>query len=364
MSCTAGINCLADLRHRRERPRRRSPESRFSPFSSSSLTASCSSRHAAKLSAALKPTSLLKNRSPAAGKTLRCAREATPLESDTTSQFLDEVLQVAVKVAVAGGAVVREKVGADVIKTKANPRDLLTEVDGEVQQLIEAQVRTFFPEHGFLGEESVPPGALASAAAIDSLLTSGPEWLWIVDPIDGTTNFVHGMPMSAISIGVSFRGEVVAAVILDPFREECFSARLGGGAFLNGKEIRVGEQTSAGEAVVATGYAPNPAAAGPLLRGMTALATLPVRSMRMLGSAAVMFAWVACGRLTAYFEADLSCWDIAGGALLVKEAGGLITDLDGSQYTLRTRAVLASNNCTHNELIGALQEANCTGLDS
>jgi len=256
-----------------------------------------------------------------------------------------------------GGAVMSEKVGAEVIKTKANARDLLTEVDGEVQRIIERHVAEAFPMHGFLGEESVAAGKDASADALRELLNTGPGWLWIVDPIDGTTNFVHGMPLSAISIGVAYKGELQVAVILDPFRNECFTATLGGGAQLNGASMKVGEERTALEAVVVTGYAPTDASTEVMLRGMTALANLPVRTIRMLGSAAIMLAWVACGRLTAYFEADLNSWDTAGGVLLIREAGGQVTNLIGDEYDLTTRPILASNKATHVELLECLMSS-------
>ena len=114
-------------------------------------------------------------------------------------------LKVATDAAKLGAAVMLDKLGADVVKTKANARDLLTEVDPEVQRIIESSVADAFPTHGFLGEESVPGGWEAGSAAIARLLDTGPDWLWVVDPIDGTTNFVHGMPLSAISIGVAIR---------------------------------------------------------------------------------------------------------------------------------------------------------------
>lgn len=270
---------------------------------------------------------------------------------------LDALLKVAVEAAKEGGNVMSRKVGADVIKTKVNARDLLTEVDGEVQSIIETRVAQAFPTHGFLGEESVAAGKDASADALRNILQAGTDWLWIVDPIDGTTNFVHGMPLSAISIGVAFKGELQAAVILDPFRDECFTAALGQGAKLNGSTMKVGEESTALEAVVVTGYAPTTASTEVMLRGMTALANLPVRTIRMLGSAAIMLAWVACGRVTAYFEADLNSWDTAAGALLIREAGGQITNLVGDEYDLTTRPILASNKTTHDELLRCLMDS-------
>eukprot|EP00193_Tetraselmis_chui_P010390 CAMPEP_0177770176 /NCGR_PEP_ID=MMETSP0491_2-20121128/10768_1 /TAXON_ID=63592 /ORGANISM="Tetraselmis chuii, Strain PLY429" /LENGTH=298 /DNA_ID=CAMNT_0019287339 /DNA_START=358 /DNA_END=1254 /DNA_ORIENTATION=+ len=292
----------------------------------------------------------------------RASAEVAPLTN--IADELASVMQVATEAAQKSAKIIREKTGADVIKTKGNPRDLLTEVDSEVQAIIEDAVSSAFPEHGFLGEESVPPGPEASTAALKKILDdpSSPDWLWIVDPIDGTTNFVHGMPLSAISIGVAYKGELVGGLIHDPFRDECFTATLGGGAFCNGKPIKVGKEATAGDATVASGYGAT-GSAGPVSRGMKAMVELPVRTFRMLGSAAIMFAWVACGRLTAYFEADLNAWDIAAGALLVQEAGGRMGNINGEEYSLSTRCVIGSNGLTHNELCAALQEANVLGLD-
>lgn len=264
-------------------------------------------------------------------------------------------LKVATDAAKLGAAIMLEKLGADVVQTKANARDLLTEVDPEVQAVIEARVRATFPDHDFLGEESVGGGAAASAEALDAALDGDTDWLWVVDPIDGTTNFCHSIPLSAISIGVAHRGILQAAVVCDPFAGEIFSAAVDGGAYVNFKKMNVGEETSATEAVVVTGYGATDESADAMIKGMKALTAVPVRSIRMLGSAAIMLAWVAAGRLTAYYECDLNSWDTAAGALLVAEAGGKMTDLvTGEPYSLRTRAILASNGSTHEEIREAL----------
>lgn len=213
-----------------------------------------------------------------------------------------------------------------------------------------------FPNHDFLGEEDVPPGKEASAAAIDAKLQDCKSgWLWIVDPIDGTTNFVHGMPLSMPSIAAAYRGEVMVGVIYDPHRNELFTATRGKGAFMNGKPIKVGEQQDIGDAVVAMGSPPGEESMSMSLRGVKAL--MPrVRTIRMLGSAAIMLAWVANGRLTCYWEYDLSSWDISAGALLVQEAGGRFTDLAGNDFTLRTRKMCASNGKVHDEVLRTLRE--------
>jgi myo-inositol-1(or 4)-monophosphatase len=213
-----------------------------------------------------------------------------------------------------------------------------------------------FPSHAFLGEEDVPPGKEASAEALDAILAKSPDWLWIVDPIDGTTNFVHGLPLCMLFIAVAYKGTVVVGVIYDPHRDEAFTAVKGQGAYLNGTPIKVGEQDVIGDAIVAMGSPPGTESMAMSLLGVQAL--MPkVRTIRMLGSAAIMLAWVACGRLTCYWEYDLSSWDIAAGALLITEAGGKFTDLNGDPYNLRVRKMIASNGKVHDAVLEELHGA-------
>lgn len=211
-----------------------------------------------------------------------------------------------------------------------------------------------FPDHNFLGEEDVPPGKEASAAALEAKL-SKEGWLWIVDPIDGTTNFVHGMPLCMPSVAATYNGEVMVGVIYDCHRDELFTAISGRGAFLNGEKITVGSQATLGDAIVAMGSPPATESMAMSLKGVAAL--MPkVRTIRMLGSAALMLAWVANGRLTCYWEYDLSSWDISAGALIIQEAGGRFTDLEGNDFTLRTRKICASNGKIHDETLRVLRE--------
>jgi len=276
------------------------------------------------------------------------------------SAELETVLSTACAAAREAGVIMRDRLGADVVETKAGFKDLLTEVDALCQQAIEAAVSARHPSHAFLGEESVKPGVDASSAALGSVAES--DWLWVVDPIDGTTNFASGLPLSAVSIGIACKGELVAGVIYDPFRDELFSATVGGEATLNGEPMRVSKATRMQEVVLAAGSPPNPRSLAPALRGVVALSPR-VRTVRMIGSAAIMMAWVACGRLTAYFEPDLNAWDTAAGAVLVRAAGGRVTGLDGSEFELRTRTLLCSNGDTHDELLEALTDADAIALD-
>lgn len=272
---------------------------------------------------------------------------------------LERLLQVAVEASKkAGDIIVGNAGGVKVEKTKANSRDLLTLIDPLCEKTIQETVLANFPEHEFLGEEDVPPGKEASAAALVAKLANAKNpHLWIVDPIDGTSNFVHGMPLCMPSVAVAYKGEVVVGVIYDPHRDELFTAMKGYGAKLNGETIQVGHQTELGDAIVAMG---SPPAAESLQMSLNALPALmpKVRTIRMLGSAALMLAWVANGRLTAYWEYDLSSWDVAAGALLVTEAGGKFTDLEDNPYDLRIRKICASNGGNvHSELLSTLHES-------
>lgn len=224
----------------------------------------------------------------------------------------------------------------------------------EIHKIIKETVHASFSQHEFLGEEDVDPGSEASAAALEGKL-SLKGWLWIVDPIDGTTNFVHGMPLCMPSVAVTYNGEVVAGVIYDCHRDEMFTATRGGGAYMNDKPITVGTQSTLGDSVVAMGSPPGEVSMKMSLKGVQVL--MPkVRTIRMLGSAALMLAWVANGRLTCYWEYDLSSWDIAAGALLVQEAGGRFTDFNNNDFDIRNRKICASNGHIHDEILRVLTE--------
>ena len=289
---------------------------------------------------------------------MRTSRDSTKYEE------LVRIGTIAAKA--AGDIILNYKGGADVTKVKFNNKDLLTEVDPMCEKIIRDTIAQYFPKHSILGEEDVEPGKDASAKALDMFLQRTCEgdhddneetgYLWIVDPIDGTSNFVHGMPLCMPSIACAYRGEVVAGVIYDPHRDELFTATLHGGAFMNGEEIEVGQQNDIGEAIVAMGSPPAAESLEMSLKGI-ALLMPKVRTIRMLGSAAIMLAWVANGRLTSYWEYDLSSWDIAAGALLVKEAGGKFTDLNGNDFKLRNRKIVASNGKVHQAILDTLRDA-------
>ncbi|KAL7511583.1 hypothetical protein ACHAXN_008573 [Cyclotella atomus] len=277
---------------------------------------------------------------------------------EPTSTELQSLLDVAVTASKkAGDIILGNAGGAEVTKSKANTRDLLTVVDPLCEKTIRETILSAYPNHDFLGEEDVPPGAEASAAAIEEKLKNCKTgYLWIVDPIDGTSNFVHGMPLNMPSIALSCNGQIVLGVIHDPHRSETFTAIRGQGAYMNGQPIKVGEQSTLGDAIVAMGSPPAELSMEMSLRVLPVL--MPkVRTIRMLGSAALMLAWVACGRLTAYWEYDLSSWDVGAGSILIEEAGGTMSDLKGVRWGVRERKICGSNGLIHQELLGVLREA-------
>jgi myo-inositol-1(or 4)-monophosphatase len=216
--------------------------------------------------------------------------------------------------------------------------DLVTSADIASQEAIRETLLTAFPAHTFLGEEStVGPDPTA-------------DFRWIVDPLDGTSNYVHGLEFYAVSIGLEHRGELVAGVIYDPAAARCFKATTGGGAFLNDTPIRVSRVDALRSALLVTGFPPGMRGRADLLRLFEEFCS-ESHSVRRLGSAALDLAYVACGRFDGFYAPNLHPWDAAAGAVIVREAGGLVTNLDGSPYTLYTHDILATNGCIHQAMV-------------
>lgn len=201
--------------------------------------------------------------------------------------------------------------------------DFVTDVDREAEGEIINTIRRTHPDHGFLAEES---GATSGRSD---------EFVWIIDPLDGTTNFLHGFPQFCVSIAVQYRGRIEHAVIYDPMRQELFTASRGGGAQLDDKRIRVSKSRGLEGALIGTGfpYRANTRWLDAYLEMFKAVA-LNTAGMRRPGSAALDLAWVAAGRTDAFFELGLSPWDTAAGSLLITEAGGRISTLSGAEYQL------------------------------
>lgn len=268
---------------------------------------------------------------------------ATPYE-----RYLDHACEAAK----AAGALIRSasSEARAVDKSKANAKDLLTKTDVACQDVAAAILEKRAPGSRLLGEEDVAPGADAAKRAAERAFAAD-GLVWAVDPIDGTANFVDAIPLSATSVAaVECHGgivKVVAGAVYDPFRDELFGAARGSGAWVETQGVRTPLKVSANaleDAIVYAGAPPGIRALKPSLRGIAAVAP-HARTMRLLGSAAIMLAYVAAGRGAAYFECDLAAWDTAAGALLVEEAGGTITDADGEKYTPLTRQIVAAGAC-------------------
>ncbi|ANY72983.1 inositol monophosphatase [Paenibacillus ihbetae] len=263
---------------------------------------------------------------------------------------------VAINCAAKAGEWIKSKLGSvKQLSTKTSPQDIVTEVDKGAEQMIRKLILTHFPDHAILGEEGVEPGAEAAARALQAAQEE--EYLWIIDPVDGTTNYVHGFPFYSVSIALAHRGEVIVGVIYDPSRDELFVAEKGKGAYVHGNPTYVSKESQLSESLLATGFPIDSKVNLPL--NMAELhALLPkVRNIRAGGSAALHLAYVAAGRLSGYWEHGLSAWDIAAGALLVQESGGAVTDTDGRPFDLSVRNIAATNGLIHQGLLDTLKEA-------
>ncbi|TMW69452.1 hypothetical protein Poli38472_001608 [Pythium oligandrum] len=284
----------------------------------------------------------------------------SPTKRQRVEDPVDAIYEVAIKAARAAGAHMKANMhSASVEKTKSNKDDLVTVVDKQCQDLIFKTIQEAFPTHEFLGEEDVAPGSDASARALQEMVSK--EWLWIVDPIDGTTNFVHHRPSSVVSVACAHRGDVVVGVIFDPYRDELFSAQKGKGTKCNDTPVSVSSEASFSEALIAFGIGTKDGVRLPMLDCARELSA-KCRGLRLQGASALELAWTCCGRQTGFYELDLNSWDVAAGTLLVKEAGGRVTDSEGNAFTLSTRHVVASNGNgdVHDTLLELIAKADAT----
>lgn len=268
---------------------------------------------------------------------------------------------VAINSASKAGEWIKSRLGMHQdLNTKVSPQDLVTDVDKGAEMMIRKLILTHFPDHDILGEEGVAPGAAASAAALSQASKS--EYLWIVDPIDGTTNFVHGFPFFCVSIALAYRGEVIIGVIYDPMKDEMFVAEKGKGVYMHGNRVEVSKEPDLASSVIGVGFNPERSFGLPTnMKGIHALAS-ETRSLRAGGSAALHLAYVALGRLSGYYEVGLNAWDVAAGALMVTESGGIVTDTVGKPYDISVRHIVATNGSIHNELLDVLKAADATGI--
>jgi len=253
-------------------------------------------------------------------------------------KFIEEIAREAGSLAVAGRASLDESA----VRTKASESDLVTEVDKAVERLIREAVSKRWPDHGFLGEEGGEEG-------------QGSEFRWVVDPIDGTTNFVHEHPFHCVSVALQRNGESVAAAVYAPRLDEMFTAFKGEGSFLNGQRIKASGRLRLKDSLVSVGLA--------CLRAKMERNNLPnlvrvapkCRDVRRCGSAALDLCYVGAGRYDAYWEMALNLYDVAAGQLVASEAGAVVTDMRGGSM-LPEAGIVAANRFVHAELLALLDQ--------
>jgi myo-inositol-1(or 4)-monophosphatase len=252
--------------------------------------------------------------------------------------------RVAVEAARAAGQLLHAELrGSRRIAYKGTPTNLVTEMDARAEALILERLGAAFPDDAVLAEEGgARPGR------------SGRRW--IVDPLDGTTNYAHGLPIFAVSIGLEAAGRVALGVVYDPTHDELFTAERGAGAWLGEERLAVSSTAGLGESLLATGFPYNIRETADNNLAEYAAFSLQARGVRRLGSAVLYLAYVAAGRLDGYWELRLGAWDVAAGSLLVEEAGGRVTDVRGGRIDLGAPAVVASNGRIHEAMLDVLTE--------
>ncbi len=253
---------------------------------------------------------------------------------------MNDILETAIKAARLAGERMQALQGKASIYQKDSSQNLVTQTDLECEELITETIKTDFPDHLFLLEEGQSTG------------TGEEEHLWVIDPLDATNNYAHGIPHYAVSIAYAQKGIVQVGVILDPTRNELFTAVRGQGASLNGTPIQVTKSDQLSEGIFSTGfYYDRGEMMKRTLDSIHALFKQNIRGIRRMGSAAIDLAWVACGRYEGYFEYQLHPWDYAAGWLLIEEAGGQCCDRSGKPMHLNAGNVIASNGSIRSPLL-------------
>jgi myo-inositol-1(or 4)-monophosphatase len=257
---------------------------------------------------------------------------------------MDDYLNVAATAARAAGDLQRRRLGGELAVSLKGSVDLVTEVDSQSEAIIVAAIRASFPEHNILGEEG-------EYAATPSTCR------WIIDPLDGTTNYAHGFPWFAVSIALEQEGEIAVGVVYHPMLDELYSAIRGKGAFLNGRPIRVSAADTLKHSLLSTGFPYDRTLDNENNFDNFITFTMASRGVRRAGAAALDLACVAAGRLDGFWECKLKPWDVAAGMLLVQEAGGVVTGYAGEPYGVDNHRIVASNGRIHGEMLATIAEA-------
>jgi myo-inositol-1(or 4)-monophosphatase len=254
----------------------------------------------------------------------------------------DRYREVAVRAAVAAGQLLRQHFGRPQHVEHKGEIDLVTALDRRAEALIAEHIRAAFPDHAILAEEGTAGGA-------------SPEHRWLVDPLDGTTNYAHGYPVFAVSVAYERAGRLVVGAVYDPLREELFLGEAGRGATLNGRPMRVSTTAELSQSLLATGFPYDRALFSASLRRWEAL-LYRTQALRRGGAAALDLCYVAAGRLDGFWERPVQPWDLAAGTLLVAEAGGQVSTLAGGPADVYSGEMVATNGHLHGALLAALAE--------
>jgi myo-inositol-1(or 4)-monophosphatase len=259
----------------------------------------------------------------------------------TKGAMPDGAREVAIETALAAGTVLRERLSLVRKIDFKGAIDLVTDADRASEELVEAAITSRFPDHRFVGEETT---------FLSGDVPAGTEqYSWLVDPLDGTTNYAHRYPHFAVSIALEHAGQVILGVVYDPMRDELFVAERGGGATLNGAPILVSQIDSLERSLLGTGFAYSVEERRENARIWNSFLAL-AQGVRRDGSAALNLCYVACGRLEGFWERPLNVWDLAAGSLLVEEAGGIVAGYDGTPFGPYRREIVCSNGLIHQEL--------------
>lgn len=254
------------------------------------------------------------------------------------------MLNFAIQMAHDAGRILADRFGRVTGIKQKGDIDLVTDADLAAEQLIVERIKSYYPRHAILAEESG-----------EAIVENAGEWKWIIDPLDGTTNYAHAYPCFCVSIGLEHKGSMALGVIYDPMRDETFAAERGEGATLNGRRIRVSEIDDLNRALLCTGFPYNVRDHGDFARHFHNF-IMHAQAVRRDGSAALDLAAVACGRFDGFWEEGLRPWDVAAGMLLIEEAGGRVSRYDGSPFDIYTPPIIVSNGLIHDAMLRVLQK--------
>jgi len=255
-----------------------------------------------------------------------------------------DVKNVAIDAAKKAGSLLRDNFGRIILVEYKGEIDIVTEMDRQSEDIIIKTIQGSFHDHGILTEESK-----------EQYSQSG--FRWIIDPLDGTTNYAHSLPVFCVSIAFEDHGEVTVGVVYDPMLDELFEAEKGKGAFLNGRPIKVSKANDFSKSLLSTGFPYDIRRSKNNNLNHFSNFAVKAQAIRRMGSAAIDLAYLACGRFDGFWELKLHVWDVAAAALIIQEAGGNITDFNGGEYSMYKDNILASNGLIHEEMIQVLRNS-------